>query len=156
MRVVIHGSLAFWAAAFRRFFNRSRRQKPDKEDLFVAQLSISDIRREILRTAGDYASSGSRSNALTGTLFHEVVAGLMGPAGWQAALEPGELGDSLRLARHAYEKLLGPRLTEMQAGLRECGAEAMELWEAVQATCVWLCRLLIAAEQRGTIRYDHH
>ncbi len=79
----------------------------------------------------------------------------MGPAGWQAALEPGELADSVRLARHAYERLLGPRLTEMQAGLRECGAEAMELWEAVQATCVWLCRLLIAAEQRGTIRYDH-
>jgi len=31
----------------------------------------------------------------------------------------------------------------------------MELWEAVQATCVWLCRLLTAAEQRGIIRYDH-
>jgi DNA segregation ATPase FtsK/SpoIIIE, S-DNA-T family len=31
----------------------------------------------------------------------------------------------------------------------------MELWEAVQATCVWLCRLLTAAEERGAIRYDH-
>jgi DNA segregation ATPase FtsK/SpoIIIE, S-DNA-T family len=156
VRVVIRGSLAFWAAALQRFFNPPLEREPFKEDLFLAQLSISDIRRELLRTAGDYASPGSRSNALTGTLFHEVVAGLMGPAGWQAALEPGELGDSVRLARHAYERLLGPRLTEMQAGLRECGAEAMELWEAVQATCVWLSGLLTAAERCGAIRYDLH
>ncbi len=120
----------------------------------MAQLSISEIRRELLRTAGDYAASGSRSNALTGTLFHEVTAGLMGPGGWQAALEPGELADSARLAKHAYEHLLGPKLTGMQASLRECGAEAIQLWEAVQATCVWLCSLLTAAEGRGTIRYD--
>src|SRR5208337_2280153 len=115
-----------------------------------------DIRRELLRTAGDYAASGSRSNALTGTLFHEVLAGLMQPNGWQAALEPGELADAPRLVRHAYDNLLGPRLTEMQAGLRESGAEALDLWEAVQAACAWLCHLLTAAEQRGTIHYDHH
>jgi S-DNA-T family DNA segregation ATPase FtsK/SpoIIIE len=120
----------------------------------LAQLSISEIRGELLRTAGDYGASGVRSNGLTGTIFHQVVAGLTEPSGWQAALEPGELADSARLARHVYENLLGPRLTEMQAGLRESGAEAMELWEAVQATCVWLCRLLSAAEQRGIIRYD--
>jgi DNA segregation ATPase FtsK/SpoIIIE, S-DNA-T family len=59
------------------------------------------------------------------------------------------------LARYAYENLLGPRLTEMQAGLRESGSEAMDLWEAVLAACGWLCRLLTSAEQRGTIRYDH-
>ncbi len=127
----------------------------DREDLFLAQLSISDIRRELLRTAGDYAASGARSNALTGTIFHQVLAALMGPNGWREALESGELADSTRLARYAYDRLLGPRLTEMQAALRESGAEAMELWEAVQATCVWLCRLLTAAEERGTIRYDH-
>jgi hypothetical protein len=156
---VIRGSLAFWAAGFQRFFNRSPYQKPpqtlDREDLFLAQLSISDIRRELLRTAGDYGASGSRSSAPAGTLFHEVVAGLMGPNGWQAALEPGELADAPRLARHAYDNLLGPRLTEMQASLRESGAEAMSLWEAVLAACGWLCRFLTAAEQHGTIRYDH-
>ena len=121
----------------------------------MAQLSISEIRGELLRTAGDYRTPGARSNALTGTIFHQVVAGLIGPNGWQAALEPGELADPTRLARHVYENLLGPRLTEMQAGLRESGAEAMDLWEAVQATCAWLCRLLCAAEQRGIICYDH-
>jgi S-DNA-T family DNA segregation ATPase FtsK/SpoIIIE len=156
VRVVIRGSLAFWAAALRRFFNPLPPPAFDKEDLFLAQLSISDIRRELLRTAGDYAGAGARSNALCGTIFHQAVAGLMGPKGWQAALEPGELGDPARLARYAYERLLGPRLTEMQAGLRESGAEVLDLWEAVQATCGWLCRLLTAAEQRGTIRYDHH
>ncbi len=111
MRVVIRGSLAFWAAALQRFFNPSPPQTvdedkyPDKEDLFLAQLSISDIRREILRTAGDYGASGSKSNALTGTLFHQVAADLMGPRGWQMALEPGELADSARLARFTYENL---------------------------------------------------
>jgi hypothetical protein len=154
VRVVIRGSLAFWAAALQRFFNPLPPPTADKEDRFVAQLSISDIRRELLRTVGDYAATESPSNAVTGTLFHQVLAGLMGPNGWRAALEPGELGDSARLAIHAYEKLLGPRLTEMQAGLRECGAEAMDLWEAVQGVCTWLCSLLTAAEQRGTIRYD--
>src|SRR5260370_40334096 len=116
VRVVIRGSLASWAAAFQRSFSRSRRRRLDKEDLFLAQLSISDIRRELLRTAGDYAGSGSRSNALTGSLFHEVAAGLMGPNGWQAALEAGELADFPRLARHAYEKPLGPRGTVIPAG----------------------------------------
>jgi len=120
----------------------------------LTQLSITDIRREILRTAGDYGVSKPKSTALTGTLFHEVVAGLMGPNGWQAALEPGELSDSERLAKHAYDLLLGPRLTEMQAGLRESGAEAIALWEAIGSTCSWLCQLLSKAEQRGTIRYD--
>ncbi len=52
MRVVIRGSLASWAAEFQRFFNRSPYQKPpqtlDSEDLFLAQLSISDIRRELI------------------------------------------------------------------------------------------------------------
>jgi len=122
----------------------------------LAQLSISDIRRELLRVSGDYDAPNARSSALAGTLFHEVAAAMMGPQGWQAALEPGELADSARLIRHAYENLLGPRLTERQANWRESGAEALALWDALQATCEWLCRLLSAAEQRGTIRYTHH
>jgi hypothetical protein len=121
----------------------------------MAQLSISEIRRELLRAGGDYDSSGARANALTGTIFHEVLAALMGPNGWRSALEPGELKDSGRLIRHAWDHLLGPRITQMQAGLRESGAEAMELWKALQTTCEWLGRLLADAEQRGDIHYDH-
>jgi S-DNA-T family DNA segregation ATPase FtsK/SpoIIIE len=157
VRDVIRGSLAFLAAAFQHYFNLSQRPNPpkhDNEDRFLAQLSISDIRRELLRTANDYSASGAQSSALTGTLFHEVLAGLMGPDGWQTALEPDELADSHRLIRHAYDKMLGPRLTEMQAALRENGAEAIHLWEGLRAACEWLCRLLTAAAQRGTIRYD--
>ncbi len=142
-------------AAYQRYFNPLRPPTPVRQEAFLAQLSISDIRRELLRTSGDYATSPSRSNAVTGTLFHEVAAALMGPPGWQAALEPGELADSARLIRHVYENLLGPRLTERQASLRESGAETLALWDAVQATCEWLCRLLSAAEERGTIRYTH-
>jgi len=120
----------------------------------MAQLSISDVRRELLRASADYATSGSRSSALAGTLFHEVLAGLMGPHGWQSALEGGELSDSARLANHAWDRFLGPRITELQASLRESGAEALHLWAAVQSACQWLCRLLTSAEQRGVIKYD--
>ena len=91
----------------------------------MAQLTISEVRRELLRAAGDYAASSAQSSALTGTLFHEVLAGLMGPNGWQAALEPGELTNSALLVEHAYTNLLGPRLTALQASLRESGAEAV-------------------------------
>jgi hypothetical protein len=121
----------------------------------LAQLSISEVRRELLRAAGDYGAGSRATTALAGTLFHETVAGLMGPAGWQVALEPDELADSQRLARHTYDRFLGPRLTEMQAALRESGAEAMDLWKAVQSACEWVSRLLTAAAQRGAIRYDH-
>ncbi len=120
----------------------------------MPQLSLSEIRRELLRAAADYDPTGARASALTGTMFHEVLAGLMGPEGWQAALEPHQLGDARRLALHAYEKLLGPRLTSHQASLRENGAEALQLWIAVQAACSWLCGILKAAHEQGIIRYD--
>jgi hypothetical protein len=122
----------------------------------VAQLTISEVRRELLRAAGDYAASSAQSSALTGTLFHEVLAGLMGPNGWQAALEPGELKNSALLLEHAYTNLLGPRLTALQASLRESGAEAVSLWLAVQSACSWLCGILSSAEKHGIIRYSQH
>jgi energy-coupling factor transporter ATP-binding protein EcfA2 len=149
VRAVIRASLAFLGAACRRYFN------PLQETDRVPQLTISDVRRELMRAAGDYTAEGARSSALTGTIFHEVLAGLMGPLGWQAALEADELDDLPRLIRHTYETLLGPRLTARQAALRESGAEAMALWDAVQAACQWLCGLLTLAGERGLIRYSH-
>ena len=49
MRVVIRGYLASWAASLRPYSNQC---EPNKEDGFVAQLSIADVRREIMRAAG--------------------------------------------------------------------------------------------------------
>lgn len=120
----------------------------------MAQVSIRDVRREILRAAGYGQGSPAASVAAAGRLFHDVLAGLMGPEGWQAALEPGDLADSGRLVAHAYEKLLGPRLTDMQASLSENGAEMLNLWQATRAMCAWLSALLQSAEKKGLIRYD--
>jgi hypothetical protein len=156
VRVVIRGSLAFWAVALLRYFSPSKpnRLQPNKENSFVPQLSITDVRREIMRAAGYARTPGVASTSLVGTLFHEVLACLMGRQGWQAALEPDELKDVARLTTYTYEKLLGPRITAAQASLRECGPEALVLWQATQSMCVWLCRLLELAAGRGLIHYN--
>ena len=120
----------------------------------MAQLSITDVRREIMRAAGYARTPGVASSSIIGSLFHEVAAGLMGKHGWQAALEPGEFQDAARLAAHTYEMLLGPRLNSAQASLRECGSEALGLWQATQSMCAWLCRMLESAVERGVIQYD--
>lgn len=120
----------------------------------MAQLSVSDVRREILRAAGYARVPGVTSTPVVGSLFHEVLSGLMGSQGWQAALEPDELKDAARLMAHTYQALLGPRLTAAHASLRECGAEAIALWQATQSVCSWLCSVLDAAAQRNLIHYD--
>lgn len=121
----------------------------------MAQISITDVRREIARAGGYVNDQAAASTTLAGRVFHEVLAGLMGEQGWQAALEPGELANAGRLSTHVYEKLLGPRITNAQASLRESGGETVALWQAVQAMCAWLCSLLEGAAQRGAIRFDH-
>lgn len=120
----------------------------------MPQVSIREVRQEIMRAAGHAQPEAAASAAVVGTLFHAVLRDLMAPQGWQAALEPEDLEDIDRLVSHTYESLLGPRLTEMQAGLSEYGAETLHLWQATKAMCGWLCRLLKAAEERGLIRYD--
>jgi hypothetical protein len=120
----------------------------------VAQISISDIRREIQRAAGLGSSPAPASAAPVGTLFHEVLAGLMSPQGWQAAIEPDDLDDVRTLTTYTYDNLLGPRLTEKQASLNEFGRETLHLWQATQAMCAWLASLLRTAENCRLIRYD--
>jgi hypothetical protein len=148
--------VAFWVAALRRYFSSSKLSLtgPDREETFVAQLSIGDVRRAILEQAGHAPDAGCASTSAAGRIFHEVLAGLMGSQGWASALESDELNDPERLAAYAYEKLLGPRLTAAQASLRERGAETLALWQATQSMCEWLCRLLESAAARGAIRYD--
>lgn len=120
----------------------------------MAQISITEVRREIARAAGYVKAETAPSTTLAGRIFHEVLAGLMGEKGWQAALEPGELADARRLSAHVYEKLLGPRITDARASMRESGAETLALWQAVQAMCQWVCGLLEGAAERGVIAFD--
>jgi energy-coupling factor transporter ATP-binding protein EcfA2 len=121
----------------------------------VAQISVTDVRREIARTVGYVKAQTAPSTALVGRIFHEVLADLMNEQhGWPAALEPGELTDAHRLSIYVYEKLLGPRITNARASMGEYGAETLALWEAVQAMCAWVCRMLEGASRRAVISFD--
>ncbi|MFN7925339.1 MAG: DNA translocase FtsK [Bryobacteraceae bacterium] len=120
----------------------------------MAQLSIADVRREIQRAAGSSESSAASSTALAGQLFHRVLAEMMGPQGWQAALGPGQLDDVGRLCRHTYDQLLGPKITARQGNFLEAGAEILALWQATNEMCAWVSSLLVKAEARGLISYD--
>ncbi|MBL8215143.1 MAG: DNA translocase FtsK [Bryobacterales bacterium] len=94
-------------------------------------------------------------SARAGTLFHRTMAGLLsGIHSWRHVYTANDLGDAATLQRHAWDRLLGPMLTEQQADFAEHGREALWLWDAVKAACAWLGTLLRAAQDKGWIEYD--
>ncbi len=94
-------------------------------------------------------------SARAGTLFHKTMAGILsGPHSWRTVFTPSDLGDAALLQRHAWDRFLGPMLTEQQAGFAEHGREALWLWDAVKEACAWLGTLLVAAKDKGWIEYD--
>lgn len=114
-----------------------------------AELSVTQI-RQALWEAGGAPHTGAGPTALAGRLFHETVAALLtGPASWQTVLGKGRLDDWRALRRHAYERLLGPRVLAEQAALAESGREVLLLWKAVTEFCQWLSGLLRAANESG-------
>ncbi len=157
MRVVIRLNSASWAGA-RWFFSRlSTKPRPPEVEPFVAQLSISEVRREI-RRAADAPGGGEASTALLGRVFHEVFAALTSgdaTVGWQHAWDGDNAGDRKALIAYVYEKLLGPRLTRHQAALRDNGPQVLQMWIAARLMCDWLTDMLASALNQGTITYDH-
>ncbi len=88
-------------------------------------------------------------------IFHETIAGLLdGVHGWQCVFTEENLGDSELLRRHAYEHLVGPRLTRHEESLNDSGREAMWMWQAVGEACRWLSSVLAAARDQRWIQYD--
>ncbi len=102
------------------------------------QLSVSDVRREILRAAGGPEKRASGFNALLGRLFHEVFADLM--SGWPAGEEEWP-----RLREHIYANLLGPRINQHRAALQESGCQLVELWRATEELGRWALEIRRAA-----------
>lgn len=120
------------------------------------ELTISRLRDALwaASVAESEPVSGGPS-ARAGTLFHRTMAGLLsGPHSWRTVLTANDLGDTATLQRHAWDRLLGPMLTEQQADFAEHGREALWLWDAVKAACAWLGTLLRAAQEKGWIEYD--
>ena len=61
------------------------------------------------------------------------------------------IGRCPEVGQHVYEKLLGPRLTNARASVREYGAWMLALWQVFEAMCFWAGRFLDGASQRGVI-----
>jgi DNA segregation ATPase FtsK/SpoIIIE, S-DNA-T family len=122
---------------------------PAPVDITVSQL------RDALWQASGRTGPADGPGSIAGQIFHETMAGLVGSeVGWQTILRASNLGDHELLRRHAYEKLVGPRLTRFEAALKGSGRETLWLWEAVGEACQWLCGVLKAAETRRWIYYD--
>jgi S-DNA-T family DNA segregation ATPase FtsK/SpoIIIE len=149
VRVRIIISLAsFWALS--RWYSKKsrRRREPEIMPPRPVEITVSQVRDALWKA--EAAAGGLGPTALAGRLFHETAAGLLcGPAGWDTVLGEENLEDWRALSRHAYERLLGPRLASHEAALKASGPEALWLWRAVNEFCQWLCGVLTAAREKG-------
>jgi hypothetical protein len=120
-------------------------------------LQVRDVRAEIYRSAGgpQSAGAGEASNALLGRIFHEVFADLIGPdkrRNFHAAIDEAESSPAEwreALVKHAYLRLIGPRLRRRHAELSFSPEQVLNFWDAAQELCGWLVELLWKANERG-------
>jgi hypothetical protein len=97
------------------------------------------------------------SSRVTGALFHEIFAELIGPdphlhaasalAGGSTAVDEWRAG----LREHIYKLLLGPRLRANQAALEPATRELLDLWKSLEELARWLAGILYKAWQKGTV-----
>ncbi|MFN0086243.1 MAG: FtsK/SpoIIIE domain-containing protein [Blastocatellia bacterium] len=121
-------------------------------------LQVSEVRAEILKSAGIAKGDGAASTALLGRMFHEVFADLVGGddrKNYLAALEDAEPSPEdwrRALTEHVYRHLVGPRIRRDQAALHFVSDRVLVFWDAVQDLCGWLANLLwTAREQAGKL-----
>ena len=115
------------------------------------ELSIQDVRRELVRALGveDATSSGKPATMLLGRWFHGVFADLVctDPArsGVRVIVESGDEDGAAAgraLLRHVYDLSVGPRLSRHQAQVNETSDEVLTFWRAVQRLCGWLIEVV--------------
>lgn len=119
------------------------------------ELHVRQVRDEILRAmGGPVYGLANASSRVTGTLFHEIFAELIGPdprlhAG--AALGGGATFEEWRAALrdHIYRLLLGPRLRANQAALETATRQLLDLWKSLEELARWLAGILHEAWQQG-------
>ena len=121
------------------------------------ELHVRQVRDEILRAlGGPLYGLPNASTRVTGTLFHEIFAELIGPdprlhaaaalAGGSTALEEWRAA----LREHIYKLLLGPRLRANQAAIQPATRELLDLWKSLEELARWLAGILYKAWQKGT------
>jgi S-DNA-T family DNA segregation ATPase FtsK/SpoIIIE len=120
------------------------------------ELQVRQVRDEILRAVGGpLYGLPDASTRVTGTLFHEIFAELIGPdprlhaaaalAGGSTAFEEWRT----ELREHIYKLLLGPRLRANQAALQPATRELLDLWKSLEELARWLAGILFKAWQKG-------
>ena len=142
-----------------RFCSNPFGSPPPVDDMEPVTLSIGLVRDEILRAMGgrDASGPGEPTTILLGRMFHEVFAALLGGQAhqqWQAVLTPETLAKRQGWMEHIYAKLLGPRLTERQASLRDAGSQVLNLWQSTRHMSEWVASLIEAANRDGLIAFD--
>jgi DNA segregation ATPase FtsK/SpoIIIE, S-DNA-T family len=121
------------------------------------ELHVRQVRDEILRAVGGpLYGLPNASTRVTGALFHEIFAELIGPdprlhasaalAGGSTALEEWRVA----LREHIYKLLLGPRLRANQAAIQPATRELLDLWKSLEELARWLAGILFKAWQKGT------
>lgn len=121
----------------------------------AVDLAVSRVRDALWHAAGRPGEAGTGPGSLTGSIFHESLAGLLrGRHSWTRVLSDENLGEWELLRRHAYDTLVGPLLTRHEAALKESGRETMWMWQAVGEACRWLCGVLTAAAAQKWIVFD--
>jgi S-DNA-T family DNA segregation ATPase FtsK/SpoIIIE len=120
-------------------------------------LSVSQVRKEILRLAGYSNSSEDKapSTRLLGRIFHESFARFLGSddrLNWESALyeaAPDEKEWRQRLLYYLYERLIGPAIQREQVHLRNTTPSVIAFWKAAQGMCAWVASLLWEARKPG-------
>lgn len=158
MRVRIRSNSRFSMDVIR-FCSNPFGSPPPVDDMEPVTLSIGLVRDEILRAMGgrDASGPGEPTTILLGRMFHEVFAALLGGQAhqqWQAVLTPETLAKRQGWMEHIYAKLLGPRLTERQASLRDAGSQVLNLWQSTRHMSEWVASLIEAANRDGLIAFD--
>jgi S-DNA-T family DNA segregation ATPase FtsK/SpoIIIE len=112
------------------------------------ELSVSEVRQALRQALGrEGAGNGEPANVLVGQIFHEVFADLVGAdaerSGFPLLVDahPDQERAKDQLLRHAYRRLLGPRLVRHRSSLNDTTEPVLLVWRAVQELVQWLVPL---------------
>ncbi len=119
-------------------------------------LTVSQIRNALYLTQpGGSNGTGRSSTAALGTLFHQVLAGILcsgAPCSLEVVLRDQDADqDEWRHAMktRVYDQLVGPLLSQQYATMHGQGQPVLDLWEAVQQACDHLVGLWWTINQDG-------
>ncbi|MEW6264381.1 MAG: DNA translocase FtsK [Thermodesulfobacteriota bacterium] len=111
------------------------------------ELSVHDVREALRRQAGRSWEAARPSNLILGRMFHQVLADLIGPGPNRNGFTVLEATDEDRktwgeaLRRHAYLRLIGPRLVSEQSRLHDAAGQVLDFWQAAVNLVEWLADL---------------